>query len=133
MKAAGDQVFIGWDVGGWNCHKNPNSHDALVVLDGAGARIGQPWRGNLRQTLNSATAAADFSAALLALCKLPTKPMLATIAIYPPRLSRRLRRLTTGAAPLDQIGQSAANPYLYRATARRVVAEGVTPCRPSRT
>ena len=26
-------LFIGWDVGGWNCDKNPASRDALVVLD----------------------------------------------------------------------------------------------------
>lgn len=26
-------LLIGWDVGGWNCDKNPSSRDALVVLD----------------------------------------------------------------------------------------------------
>ena len=67
MTAGADQLFIGWDVGGWNCDKNPTGRDALVVLDDAGARIGQPWRGNLRQTLNAATAAADFLTALLSL------------------------------------------------------------------
>jgi hypothetical protein len=25
--------FIGWDVGGWNCDKNRESRDALVILD----------------------------------------------------------------------------------------------------
>jgi hypothetical protein len=24
---------IGWDVGGWNCDHNPNSRDAIVILD----------------------------------------------------------------------------------------------------
>lgn len=27
------ELFIGWDVGAWNCDKNPISRDALVVLD----------------------------------------------------------------------------------------------------
>jgi hypothetical protein len=129
MTAGGDQVFIGWDVGGWNCDKNPNSRDALVVLDAAGAQIGHPWRGNLRQTLNTASTAADFLTAILALCKLPplAQPR-ATIAIDAPLgFPAAFAQLITGGAALTQIGQSAANPYLYRATERRLVAEGVTP------
>jgi hypothetical protein len=124
-----DQVFIGWDVGGWNCDKNPNSRDALVVLDGSGARLGQPWRGNLRETLNTATIAADFLTAILALCKLPAPASpRATIAIDAPLgFPAAFAQLITGGAALSQIGQSAANPYLYRATERRLVAEGVTP------
>lgn len=129
MTARGDQVFIGWDVGGWNCDKNPNSRDALVVLDGAGARIGQPWRGNLRETLNTAPTAADFLTAILALCKLrAAAPLRATIAIDAPLgFPAAFAQLITGGAALTQIGQSATNPYLYRATERRLVAEGVTP------
>lgn len=135
MTTGGDQLFIGWDVGGWNCDKNPNSRDALVVLYAEGARIGQPWRGNLRQMLNAATNAADFLAAILAMCKLPPSQLVqATIGIDAPLgFSAAFARLITGDAPLDQIGQSAANPYLYRAIERRLVAEGVTSCRPSRT
>lgn len=129
MTVGGDQVFIGWDVGGWNCDRNPNSRDALVVLDGAGARIGQPWRGNLRQTLNAATTGSDFLTAILTLCKLsPPAGAKATIAIDAPLgFSAAFAQLVTGDAPLDQIGQSAANLYLYRATERRLVAEGVNP------
>jgi hypothetical protein len=26
-------IFIGWDVGGWNCDYNPKSFDARVILD----------------------------------------------------------------------------------------------------
>ncbi|WP_081139039.1 hypothetical protein [Halomonas sp. BC2] len=33
MKAQGERLYIGWDVGGWNCDHNPASRDALVVLD----------------------------------------------------------------------------------------------------
>jgi hypothetical protein len=130
MTADGDQVFIGWDVGGWNCDKNPTSRDALVVLDGAGARIGQPWRGNLRQTINAATTGTDFLMAILTLCKLPAPASTAkaTIAIDAPLgFPAAFAQLITGGAAVTQIGQSAANPYLYRATERRLVAEGVTP------
>jgi hypothetical protein len=129
MTAGGDQVFIGWDVGGWNCDKNPNSRDALVVLDGEGARIGQPWRGNLRQTLNTASSAADFLTAILSFCKLPAAALpRATIAIDAPLgFPAAFAQLITTGAALTEIGQSSANPYLYRATERRLVAEGVTP------
>lgn len=129
MTARGDQVFIGWDVGGWNCDRNPNSRDALVVLDAAGAWIGQPWRGNLRETLNTAPTGVDFLTAILALCKVPTiAPPRATIAIDAPLgFPTAFAQLITGGPALTQIGQSAANPYLYRATERRLAAEGVTP------
>lgn len=129
MTAGVDQVFIRWDVGGWNCDKNPNSRDALVALDGAGARIGQPWRGNLRETLNTATTASDFLTALRTLCKLPApSPHRATIAIDAPLgFPAAFAQLNTGGTALTQIGKSSANPYLYRATERRLVAEGVTP------
>lgn len=125
----GDQVFIGWDVGGWNCDKNPNSRDALVVLDAEGARIGQPWRGNLRTTLNTTRTAPDFLTAILTLCKLPTPAHVwATIAIDAPLgFPAAFAQVITGGAAVAQIGQSATNPYLYRATERRLVAEGVTP------
>lgn len=27
--------FIGWDVGAWDCDKNSNSRDAILILDEA--------------------------------------------------------------------------------------------------
>lgn len=129
MTGGRDQVFIGWDVGGWNCDKNPTSRDALVVLDATGSKIGQPWRGNLRQIINAATTAADFLTAILALCKL-TPPMgttKATIAIDAPLgFPAAFAQLITGGAPLDQIGRSHENPYLYRLTERRLTDEGLS-------
>lgn len=125
-----ERLFIGWDVGGWNCDKNQNSRDALVVLDHAGQSLGQPWRGNLRETINSATTPADFLAALLALCELgiPSQPCHATLAIDAPLgFPEAFARMIAGGTPVDQIGRSAANPYLFRHTERRLVAEGVTP------
>ena len=125
-----EHLFIGWDVGGWNCDKNQNSRDALVVLDHAGEMLGQPWRGNLRDTINAATTTAAFLAALLALCKLgnPAYSCDATLAIDAPLgFPEAFVCMIAGGSPVDQIGRSAANPYLFRHTERRLVAEGVTP------
>lgn len=47
-------IFIGWDVGGWNCDRNTCSRDALVVLDSERNMIGQPWRDNVRRLINEA-------------------------------------------------------------------------------
>jgi len=124
-----DQVFIGWDVGGWNCDKNPTSRDALVVLNATGEKLGQPWRGNLRQTINATTTAADFLTAILGLCKLapPADTTKATIAIDAPLgFPAAFAQLLTGGAPLDQIGSSHENPYLFRLAERRLAEEGLT-------
>jgi hypothetical protein len=127
MTAGDVQVFIGWDVGGWNCDKNPNSRDALVVLDASGARIGQPWRGNLRQTINASTTADDFLTAILALCKLPAGAAKTTLAIDAPLgFPAAFAELITGGTAQPDIGKSATNPYLYRLTERRLVDEGIT-------
>ena len=63
-------LYLGWDVGGWNCDHNPASRDALVVLDESLTLLGTPWRGNLRQTLNDASSTRDFLNRLLALCQI---------------------------------------------------------------
>lgn len=124
-----EHPFIGWDVGGWNCDKNRNSRDTLVVLDHAGQRVGRPWRGNLRETINAATIPDAFLTAVLALCKLdnPAKPRRATRHRRPAWLPRGLRPHDQRRRPVEDIGQSAANPYLFRHTERRLVAEGITP------
>jgi hypothetical protein len=64
-------ISIGWDVGGWNCDKNRDSRDALVVLDARPQRLGRPWRGTLRRSINDASSAAEFVASLLQLCDVP--------------------------------------------------------------
>ena len=82
----GQRVFIGWDVGGWNCDRNGKSRDCLIVLDDAAKCIGEPFWGNLRTTINDATSSVDFLLALLALCKINNseRPQHATIAIDAP-------------------------------------------------
>ena len=59
---------IGWDVGGWNCDKNPRSRDAIVILDAERRIHGTPWRGNLREKINAANTTDDWIEALFELC-----------------------------------------------------------------
>jgi hypothetical protein len=128
MISSGEQLFIGWDVGGWNCDRNPSSRDALVARNNIGMRVGQPWRGNLKHTLNNAATATDFRDAILSLCKLQTTPMHMTIAIDAPLgFPKAFIDLISRGGKLSQIGKSATNPYLYRETERRLAAEGITP------
>jgi hypothetical protein len=121
---------VGWDVGAWNCDKNPNSRDALVVLDAVGQRIGKPWRGNLRAPINNAANAAAFKGILLALCGLEpgdlATPM--TLAIDAPLgFSVALVELLAHGKTVPEIGQSATNPYLFRQTERRLFCSNLNP------
>ena len=122
------RLFVGWDVGGWNCDKNANSRDALFVLDRSGAPVGKPWRGNLRCALNDNVSAREFLSTLINLCDLNHRVDIihVTIAIDAPlAFPEALVRLITGREPLAQIDdKSAENKYLYRFTERRLASEG---------
>ena len=61
---------IGWDVGGWNCDRNTKSRDAIVILNENLGIVGQPWRGNLRETINKASTSRDWVSRLFDLCKI---------------------------------------------------------------
>ena len=67
---ANSGLFIGWNVGAWNCDKKHNSRDALVVLDAQRRLMGKPWRGSLRRVINQS---AGFIHRLLGLCELEEK------------------------------------------------------------
>ncbi len=66
--------FIGWDVGGWSCSRNPVSRDAIVILDACHEIAGTPWRGNLRKSINDCLTSAEWIAALFDLCGSRTFP-----------------------------------------------------------
>lgn len=128
--------YVGWDVGGWNCDKNRKSRDAIVILDSALQIVGKPWRGNLRTTINSATGADAFVQALFALCGSPAlgaesaRPVTTriTLAIDTPLgFSQALVGLAAGLQCVEPIGQSNANPYLFRHTERFLFEHRLTP------
>lgn len=124
------KVAIGWDVGGWNCDKNANSRDALVVLDGEGRLLGTPWRGNLRSLLNDALSGSDFLRGMLDRCNVSKglSPQQVVVAIDAPlAFPSALLALLAGHGHQRQIDSSAANPYLYRFTERRLAEPSSTP------
>ena len=123
-------VFVGWDVGAWNCDRNASSRDALVVLDEEGRKIGQPWRGNLRQTINEATDGTDFAARLLALCGLTRADHVIVAIDAAMGFPVAFTQLINGGAPVGDIGVSARNPYLRRRTELSLLAEGIRPLSP---
>ncbi|WLQ16274.1 DUF429 domain-containing protein [Hahella aquimaris] len=129
--ASKDMLYIGWDVGGWNCDSNSKSRDALVVLDGRRRLLGKPWRGNLRKVINQAATTAEWIQALLECCEVTSpssKLPVVTLAIDTPLgFSLALQQLITGGAPVDRLDESAANPYLFRFTERFLFQQGLAP------
>ncbi len=124
-------LFIGWDVGGWNCDKNPASRDALVVLDAGRRMLGTPWRGNLRRPINQAADTAGFVARLLALCGLEAEAFAGlpvVLAIDTPlAFSSAFVQLLVEGRAVEVIEGSASNPYLFRRTERFLFERGITP------
>ncbi len=123
-------IAIGWDVGGWNCDKNANSRDALVILDGRATLLGRPWRGNLRQTINEADTTSAFVQKIFDLCHVrdALRNAAVTVAIDAPlAFPEALIELLTKGQIATPINENAANPYLYRFTERRLAAPGIVP------
>ncbi|EGR1264302.1 hypothetical protein D9A33_12830 [Vibrio cholerae] len=125
---------IGWDVGAWNCEKNANSRDALVVLNHQGELVGKPWRGNLRDTIAAAASYTDWLSTVAKLCQFDdaTKAVFATqnvvMAIDTPLgFSNGLLQLLQGEAVATPFTASCDNPYLYRHTERELFAHGFSP------
>lgn len=126
-----ERLFIGWDVGGWNCDKNPSSRDALVVLDAQHQRIGKPWRGNLRRCINQASDSADFIARLLGYCELDgsgysSAPVVLAIDT-PLGFSTAFIELLVQGKAAGTIEGSSSNPYLFRQTERFLFERGLSP------
>jgi hypothetical protein len=128
------KIFIGWDVGGWNCDYNPKSRDALVILDEDRTLLGVPWRGNLRTTINQSTSTEDFIRNLLVLCrvdKLELDTLKTTLAIDTPLgFSRPLIDLLISGQTAPSIGLASENPYLHRQTEHFLFKMGLSPLSP---
>jgi hypothetical protein len=122
--------FIGWDVGGWNCDRNPTSRDAIVILDEALSLVGRPWRGNLRSVINGAGSTSAWVQSLFALCKTnqPGESAAITLAIDTPLgFSNAFLDLATGLKAADAPNDSNTNPYLFRETELTLFRRGLSP------
>lgn len=121
---------IGWDVGGWNCDKNGKSRDAIVVLDSGLHLVGEPWRGNLRESIGAAATARDWLATLFGRCKAeaPGPGASVTMAIDTPLgFSREFIGLVTRQVCVEPDKTSGRNRYLFRQTERHLFARGLAP------
>jgi hypothetical protein len=124
---------IGWDVGGWNCDRNTKSRDAIIILNGKLGVVGQPWRGNLRETINEASTSRDWISRLFGLCKnsLMDSKIVATLAIDTPLgFSTEFQNLITSRTPHNTIGLHDTNQYLYRKTERLLFERNKKPLSP---
>ena len=127
------QFFIGWDVGGWNCDRNPRSRDALVILDANGSIVGSAWRGNLARTISDSATTRDWLSALFELCRvnLPAESAHVTLAIDTPLgFPEAFIRLTSRLEHTDPGRQSESNRYLFRQTERYLFEHGLKPLSP---
>lgn len=129
-----NHLFIGWDVGGWNCDRNPSSRDALVILNDQREVIGTPWRGNLRSAINQSVNTASWIEAMLKLCGVEPKEFSQSAVVMgidtPLGFSDQFRSLVVTGKGVEMIGESASNPYLFRYTERYLFERGLSPLSP---
>lgn len=124
------KFYIGWDVGAWHCKTSAKgSADAIVILDGALSVVGTPWRGNLRETINSTASSNDWISALFSLCEaVPVNNLKITIGIDTPLgFSDEFTQLVTRLQYSEPIETASTNPYLFRQTERYLFEQGLTP------
>lgn len=130
MANAFDSFYIGWDVGGWNCDKNANSRDAIVILDSTLNIVGEPWRGNLRADINRAMSSREWLELLFQRCNavVPSGSPSVTMGIDTPLgFSQEFMNLVGRAAPVESLESSDTNPYLFRYTERFLFQRGHQP------
>jgi len=122
---------IGWDVGGWNCDKNPRSRDAIVILNQDLEIMGVPWRGNLRRLINDANTAEEWISELFMLCKADWTPSDSKVVLAidtPLAFSQAFTSLAVhGRQVSEPLEGSHTNPYLYRRTEQMLFAHGLRP------
>jgi hypothetical protein len=111
-------IFLGWDVGAWNCDRNRESRDALCALEMGGSGpvlVGTPWRGNLRDLL-VAHAGHDLVGDFLRRLDVGAdEARHVTIAIDTPLAwPRRMLELVTVGTSIDVPPEADNNPYLFR-------------------
>lgn len=125
--------FIGWDVGGWNCDQNPESRDAIVILDDTMSTVGTPWRGNLRESITTSKKTSDWLRALFTKClaQYPDTPPTVTMAIDAPLgFPDEFVNLITRKSFVEPDPISGRNRYLFRHTERQLFERGLNPLSP---
>ena len=113
-----NDLFLGWDVGAWNCDQNRKSRDALCAIEvreSGPVVVGRPWRGNVRDLL-----VAEGDALIAALMKLLEVAIddrhHLTIAIDTPLgwPTRMLDLVRNGSIVVEVPPEADENPYLFR-------------------
>jgi hypothetical protein len=113
------ELFLGWDVGAWNCDRNRESRDALCALKlgvSGPVVLGNSWRGNLRELL-VAHKGRGLVESLLRRVELDAdEARHVTIAIDTPLAwPRTMVDLVTTGTCVDVPAEADRNPYLFRA------------------
>lgn len=124
-------LFLGWDVGAWNCDRNRESRDALCALEfsESGPTVaGKVWRGNVRDLLVAHQGSALIDALLMRLEMDPDPARHLTIAMDTPLgWPRRMIELVTIGTVVDIPPEADKNPYLFRAQDLALFAKGHRP------
>lgn len=122
-------LFIGWDVGAWNCEKNGKSRDALVILNAKAEPVGNAWRGNLRDTFASCNSLPELLQAIGTLCQFTYQNNQSVVMAIdtPLGFSNGLLALLQGTASTNRFTASSDNPYLFRETERFLFTHGYKP------
>lgn len=120
-------VFIGWDVGGWNCEKNRKSRDAVCVLAGESLEklsiVGTPFRGNIRKKMQQ-----SGSLKIVELCQRDCSYNNSVLAIDTPLgWPQSFLDLIARSQIQDIPERAGANPYLFRRTEQYLYRMGFTP------
>jgi len=126
-----ETYYIGWDVGAWHCKKNPNSRDAIVIINNDGKSIGTLWRGNLKESINESKTSFDFVNRLFELCNIKNIPLVEVkivLAIDAPLgFSDALNKLLIGEYSDKMIEEYNNNQYLFRGTEIFLFEKGFSP------
>lgn len=126
-----DDLFLGWDVGAWNCDRNQKSRDAMCAVAAQGrvpSIVGYPWRGNLRELMASFEGDALIQAMLDLLAIETTAKRHVTIAIDTPLAwPRHMIALVTSGRIAKVPGDADANPYLFRKQELSLFSRGLRP------
>lgn len=122
-------LFLGWDVGGWNCDGG-KSQDALVALEGTAfldLRLIGVWRGNLRRSLVET----ECPGALLTRLPRLGEPTASEVVVaidtplgWPAAFTSLLDGTADVASVTDKVIE---NPYVFRKTEMDLVARGLFP------